>query len=618
MESSSSPTLEQEIQNLSTSPGVYLMKDKEGNVLYIGKAKNLRNRVRNYFSQSGDSRYSLRFLVPKILQVETILTDTEKEALLLENTLIKKYKPRHNINLRDDKTFLSLKFSLREEFPRLSLVRKVKKDGARYFGPFASGAAVKETLKILQKMFPLRTCRDSQFKNRSRPCLNFQINRCLGPCCGHIAKEKYGERVQEVLLFLEGKNSELIQLLRKHMGTASDALNFEEAARVRDQIQAIQLTLEKQKAAFHGRADQDVFAFYRQGNEWEFQALFFRHGLLVGNKSFHFSRLNLPDEEALAAFLRQFYAADRSVPNEILLPLPIEDERLLAEWLSEKRGGKVAVLAPQKGEKKRLVEMGRKNAEHSFKNRISEKETLTQALKELQEKLRLRILPQRIECFDISNLLGTLAVGSMVSFLDGKPDRSQYRHYKVQAPSFPDDYAMMYEVLKRRYTKIREGDHAPDLLIVDGGKGQLNVALAVLRELGLNHLAAIGLAKDKETGPKKEEEKTADKIYLPNVKDPILLLRHSFALRYLQNVRDEAHRFALAYHQKLRGKQGLRTILEEIPGIGEVKRKALLTSFGSLSKIAEASLEVLSQVVSLTQKDAQRVFGFFHPKSSDG
>ena len=589
------------------------MKDKEGNVLYVGKAKNLRNRVRNYFGQSGDNRYSLRFLVPKVLQVETILTDTEKEALLLENTLIKKYKPRHNINLRDDKTFFSLKFSLREEFPRLSLVRKVKKDGARYFGPFASSAAVKETLKILQKMFPLRTCRDSQFKNRSRPCLNFQIKRCLGPCCGHIATEKYGERVQEVLLFLEGKNSELVQLLRKRMGTASDALNFEEAARIRDQIQAIQLTLEKQKAASHGRADQDVFAFYRQGNEWEFQALFFRHGLLVGNKSFHFSRLNLPDEEALAAFLRQFYAADRSVPNEILLPLPIEDELLLAEWLSEKRGGKVAVFAPQKGEKKRLVEMGWKNAEHSFKSRISEKEILTQALKELQEKLRLRILPQRIECFDISNLLGTVAVGSMVSFLDGNPDRSQYRHYKVHAPSFPDDYAMMYEVLKRRYTKILEGDHAPDLLIVDGGKGQLNVALAVLRELGLNHLAAIGLAKDKETGPKKEEEKTADKIYLPNVKDPILLLRHSFALRYLQKVRDEAHRFALAYHKKLRGKQGLRTILEEIPGIGEVKRKALLTSFGSLPKIAEASLEALSQVVSLTQKDAQTVFGFFHP-----
>ncbi|MCX5906300.1 MAG: excinuclease ABC subunit UvrC [Deltaproteobacteria bacterium] len=618
MESSTSPTLEQEIQNLSTSPGVYLMKDKEGNVLYVGKAKNLRNRVRNYFGQSGDSRYSLRFLVPKVLQVETILTDTEKEALLLENTLIKKYKPRHNINLRDDKTFFSLKFTLREEFPRLSLVRKVKKDGARYFGPFASSAAVKETLKILQKMFPLRTCRDSQFKNRSRPCLNFQIKRCLGPCCGHIAKEKYGERVQEVLLFLEGKNSELVQLLRKRMGTASDALNFEEAARIRDQIQAIQLTLEKQKAASHGRADQDVFAFYRQGNEWEFQALFFRHGLLVGNKSFHFSRLNLPDEEALAAFLRQFYAADRSVPNEILLPLPIEDERLLAEWLSEKREGKVVVFAPQKGEKKRLVEMGWKNAEHSFKSRISEKEILTQALKELQEKLRLRILPQRIECFDISNLLGTVAVGSMVSFLDGKPDRSQYRHYKVHAPSFPDDYAMMYEVLKRRYTKTREGDPAPDLLIVDGGKGQLNVALAVLQELGLNHLAAIGLAKDKETGPKKEDEKTADKIYLPNVKDPILLLRHSFALRYLQKVRDEAHRFAIAYHKKLRGKQGLRTILEEIPGIGEVKRKALLTSFGSLPKIAEASLEALSQVVSLTQKDAQTVFGFFHPKNSDG
>lgn len=613
--------LEQQVQTLPTGPGVYLMKDKEGIVLYVGKAKNLRSRVRNYFGQSGDTRYSLRFLVPKIHGVETILTDTEKEAILLENTLIKKYKPRHNIRLADDKTYFSLRYNLKEDYPKLSLVRKIKKDGARYFGPFASSAAVKETLRILQRVFPLRSCRDTQFRNRSRPCLNYQIKKCLGPCCGFIAQEKYAELAQEVLLFLEGKNSELIKLLRERMAAASEALDFEEAARIRDQLQAIEQTLEKQKAAFHGQgSDQDVIDFYRQGNDWEFQVLFFRRGLLVGNKSYHFSRLDLPDEEALPAFLRQFYSSERAIPNEVLLPLVIEDQELLAEWLSEKKGIKVEVLSPQRGDKKKLVEMAWKNAEHAFKIRVTEKDVLEQTLKELQEKLRLSHPPHRIECFDISNLFGTLAVGSMVGFLDGKPDKNQYRHYKVHAPSFPDDCAMMYEVLKRRYSKVAEGSRASDLLIVDGGKGQLNVALSVFSELGMKGISAIGLAKDRETVAQKGKigSKTADKIYLPNVKDPILLLSHSRALRYLQKIRDEAHRFAITYHKKLRGKQGLQTVLKEIPGIGEVKKRALLTTLGSLRQIAEASVAALHRVEPLTLKDAQRIYDFFHSPQKTG
>jgi len=611
------PSLEEQIQNLPISPGVYLMKDKEGSVLYVGKAKNLRNRVKTYLDKSGDARYSLRFLMPKVHQVETLLTDTEKEALILENTLIKKHKPRYNINFKDDKTYFSLKFGLNQEFPKLSLVRKVKKDGARYFGPYASGAAVKETLKILHKMFPLRSCGQANFRNRSRPCLNYQIKKCLAPCCGLISPEKYAEVVQEALLFLEGKNSQLIKLLRERMTAAAEALDFEKAARIRDQIQAIENTLEKQKAVSYGMADQDVFGFYRQGNAWEFQILFFRRGLLVGNKSFHFSRLNLPDEEALSAFVRQYYAADRYIPQEILLPRPIEDEALLSEWLTEKKGGKVKVLSPQKGEKKRLLEMAEKNAENAFQKKVNEEENLSLTLKELQEKLRLRTLPHRVECFDISNLFGTLAVGSMVSFLDGRPDRSHYRHYRVQAPSFPDDYAMMYEVLKRRYSKLDGEKETPDLLVVDGGKGQLNVALAVLAELGWPSISAIGLAKDKETGFKKFPGKTSDKIYLPHIKDPILLPSHSASLRFLQQVRDEAHRFAITYHKKLRGKQGLQTLLAELPGIGEVKKKALLKHFGSLQKIRGASLEELSRVKSLTQKDAQTVFEFFHPQQEE-
>ncbi len=617
MEPISPQTLEEQIQNLPTSPGVYLMKDQEGTVLYVGKAKNLRHRVRTYFGKSGDTRYSLRFLMPKVNQVETFLTDTEKEALILENTLIKKYKPRHNINFKDDKTYFSLKFSLNEKFPRLSLVRKVKKDGARYFGPYASSAAVKQTLKLLQGIFPLRTCSQTNFRNRSRPCLNFQIKRCLAPCCQLISAEKYAERVQEVLLFLEGKNSQLIKLQRERMTAASQALHFEEAARIRDQIQAVQQTLEKQKAVSQELTDQDVFAFYRQGSSWEFQILFFRRGLLVGNKSFHFSRLNLPEEEALSAFIRQYYAEDRYIPQEILLPLVSEDETLLVDWLSEKKGGKVEVLSPQKGQKRRLVQMAQKNAENAFKKKVSEEETLSLTLKELQEKLRLRTLPHRVECFDISNLFGTLAVGSMVSFLDGRPDRSHYRHFRVHGPSFPDDYAMMYEVLKRRYSKLDGEKETPDLLLVDGGKGQLNIALAVLSELGLQNISAIGLAKDKETGLKKSERSTSDKVYLPNVKDAILLPSHAASLRFLQKIRDEAHRFAIIYHKKLRGKRGLQTILDEVPGIGEIKRKALLREFGSLQKIQEASLEELSQVEPLTPKDAQTVFEFFHSREGN-
>lgn len=604
--------LEDQIQILPTSPGVYLMKDQAGKVLYIGKAKNLRNRVRTYFGKSGDARLSLRFLMPKVRQVETILTDTEKEALILENTLIKKHKPRHNIDLKDDKTYFSLRFSVQEKFPKLTLVRKVKRDGARYFGPYASSAAVKETLRILRSLFPLRTCSDANFRNRSRPCLNFQIKKCLGPCCGLVFPEKYADLVQEVILFLEGKNSQLIKLLQERMTEASENLDFEEAARIRDQIGSIEQTLEKQKAVSQTPNDQDVFAFHRQGNVWEFQILFFRRGILVGNKSFHFSRINLPEEEALAAFLRQYYAEEPSIPHEVLLPLPVEDEPLLAEWLSEKRGGKVEVHVPQRGEKKSLVEMAQKNAEHAFQKKIDETENLSLLLQELKEKLRLRSLPHRIECFDISNLFGTLAVGSRVSFRDGKPDRSQYRHYRVHAPSFPDDYAMMYEILKRRYSKLELDKEKPDLLVVDGGKGQLNVALAVLDELGLRDLSAVGLAKDKGPIPKKIAEKTADKIYLPNVKDPILL-GHSGALHYLQRIRDEAHRFAITYHKKLRGRRGLRTILDEIPGIGGIKKKALLQGFGSLRKIQEATVEGLSQKEPLTRKDAQTVFEFFHP-----
>lgn len=613
MEVSPFLSLEEQIQSLPLSPGVYLMKDKEGNVLYVGKAKNLRHRVKAYFGSSADSRYSLRFLLPKIQQVETILTDTEKEALLLENNLIKKYKPRYNINFKDDKTYFSLKFNFQEEFPRLTLVRKIKADDARYFGPFASSAAVKETIKLMHQLFPLRSCGEVEFRHRSRPCLNFQIKKCLGPCCGYVSQEKYRELAEEALLFLEGKNDQLLKILHQKMAEAVAELRFEEAARLRDQIQAVEKTLEKPKTSLPLPTDQDVLAFYRQGNVWEFQILFFRRGLLIGNKSFSFSRLNLPEGEALSAFLQQYYAAASSLPQEILLPLPIENKQLLEEWLSEKKGESVKIISPQKGSKKKLIELALKNAQNAFQKRRGEKENLDLILRELEEKLRLKRWPRRVECFDISNLFGTLAVGSMVTFVDGQPDYKGYRHFQVQTISSPDDYAMMYEILKRRYSKLTKEEPQPDLLLVDGGKGQLNVALTVLQELNLGEISAIGLAKEKETSTPKKNQKVADKVYLPNVKDPIYLPAHSAALHYLQKIRDEAHRFALNYHKKLRGKRGLQTILDEVPGIGQVKKKALLKVFGSLPKIQEASLDDLLQIKSLTHQDAQRIFAFFHP-----
>lgn len=605
--------IEEQIQNLPSCPGVYLMKDQAGNVLYVGKAKNLRQRVKSYFSSSADARYSLRFLLPKIHQIETIITDTEKEALLLENNLIKKYRPRYNIIFKDDKTYFSLKFNLQEDFPRLTLVRKIKQDGARYFGPFASSAAVKETIRLMHQLFPLRSCRETEFQHRSRPCLNFQIKKCLGPCCGYINKGQYKEIAEEALLFLEGKNDQLIKILRQKMSQAAEDLRFEEAARLRDQIQAVEKTLEKQKTSLPVPTDQDVFAFYRQGNLWEFQILFFRHGLLIGHKSFSFSRLNLPEGEVLSAFIQQYYASAASLPHEILLPLPIENEELLAEWLSEKKGEPVKIIIPLKGPKKELVELALKNAQNNFQKRVGEKLNIELILQELQEKLRLPKLPRRIECFDISNLMGTLAVGSMVSFHDGQPDHSRYRHFKIHAPAFPDDYAMMYEILHRRYSKISAPEDKPDLLIVDGGKGHLNVALAVLHELHLRDISAIALAKEKDADSQQQKDKRGDKVYLPNVKDPLLFPAHSAVLHYLQKIRDEAHRFAINYHKKLRGKKGLQTILDEIPGIGKVKKKALLTAFESLPKIREATVENLAQIKPLTLADAQRIFAFFHP-----
>ncbi|MFA4911487.1 MAG: excinuclease ABC subunit UvrC, partial [Desulfobacteria bacterium] len=410
---------EEKINRLPTNPGVYLMKNRKGNVIYIGKAKSLRNRVKSYFTKIEDSRYLIRFLLSQAEDIDYIITDTEKEALILENNLIKKHKPRYNVNLKDDKTYFSLRFNIQDEFPRFSLVRKVKKDGARYFGPYSSSCAVKDTLKMVSRIFHIRSCSDSNFKSRSRPCLSYQIKRCLAPCCKPVDWESYQKSVREATLFLEGKNQELLRLLKKNMKHESDNLNFEEAARIRDHILSIEKTVEKQKVVSNLGTDQDVFAFYREGSIVEFQVMIIRGGRVLDTQSFSLTDLRLPDEDIVSSFLKQYYGEDRSIPSEIVIPLEIEDRKLLEEWFSEKKGRKIKIHVPKKGGKLKLLRMVMENAKNSFMDRQSEKGFNLEMLEEIQKRLHLKKLPGKIECFDISNISGKLAVGSMVTFKEG-------------------------------------------------------------------------------------------------------------------------------------------------------------------------------------------------------
>jgi len=597
----------EKINRLPTAPGVYLMKNRKGNVIYIGKAKSLRNRVKSYLTKIEDSRYLIRFLLSQIEDIDYIITDTEKEALILENNLIKRHKPRYNVNLKDDKTYFSLRLNIRDEFPRLSLVRKIKKDDARYFGPYSSSCAVKDTLKMLSRIFHIRTCSDSNFKSRNRPCLSYQIKRCLAPCCRLVDWETYRKYVREATLFLEGKNRELLRLLKKSMKHESDNLNFEEAARVRDHISSIEKTIERQKVVSNLGRDQDVFAFYREGSIVEFQVMIVRGGRVLDAHSFSLSDLRLPDEDVVSSFLKQYYGEDISIPSEITIPIEIEDSKLLEEWFSEKKGRKIKIHVPKKGEKFKLLKMVMENAKNSFMDRQSEKGFNLKTLEEIQKRLHLKKLPGKIECFDISNISGKLAVGSMVTFKEGMAYKDGYRRFKIKTVDQADDYGMMYEVIKRRYSRISENNEMPDLIMVDGGKGQLNVAVRVLKELKRDNMDAISLAKGGDR----------EKIFIPHRRDPIMLQKNSKALLFLQQIRDEAHRFALAYHQNLRRKQNLQSILEDIPGVGLERKKALLKHFGSLKSIKNASINDLTTVPGMNIKAAKNVFEFFRGFPSD-
>ena len=603
--------LENKLKNLPTSPGVYLMKDAKHKVIYAGKAKNLKNRVRNYFQRNTDDRLYTEYLVRHVADIDFVLTETEKEALILENNLIKQFKPKFNINLRDDKTFISIKLEVKKKFPYPKVVRQIEDDGAMYFGPYASARAVRETLRYIHDIIPIRKCPDNVFKNRVKPCLYYQIHKCLGPCCGLVDEVTYQGLIDQVVLILKGKQEDLIGMLKQQMYEESKAMRYEKAAKIRDRIRAIEETVEKQRIHSMTFVDRDVFGYYLVRNEVYIEVMFIRSGNMEDVASYHFPTNHNTIEEVFRSFLNQFYSQTRFIPSEVIIPVESADAKLLEEWLTENKGKKVEVIHPQRGDKVRLVEMAQKNAENAYLVSRTHEEDFARTLKTLKETLKLRQIPERIECFDISNIFGKQAVGSMVTFEQGKPNKSKYKRFKIKTVGQIDDYAMMHEVLTRRYKRAVEEGDLPNLIMVDGGKGQLGVALKVFEELAIGNVGLIALAK----GRKESDvlgEKIGEQIFVPYMSDPIILSPSSPELLFLDKVRDEAHRFAITYHRKLRDKEYYKSPLDEIPGIGIARKKKLIRCFGSIEGIRNATVKQLIDISKLPPKQSTEIFNYFH------
>jgi excinuclease ABC subunit C len=594
--------IDRKLDMIAPEPGVYLLKDKAGKVLYVGKAKSLRSRVRAYFRDGGDERFQVRFLMRRVRDFDTLVTRSEKEALILENNLIKQYKPRYNIRLKDDKSYLSAKVT-NHPWPRIMVTRKIIKDGGKYFGPFGSADGLRETIDVIRKVFPLRTCSDSVFKNRARPCLEYQIKRCLGPCCLAVDRDEYGAHLHAATMLLEGKNLELLREMREQMKALADRLEFEDAARMRDRVRAIEKTVERQTVLHHWGIDQDVFGLYREGGFIEAIVLMVRGGKLTNTQSWDFQDLEFADQDVFADLLTQYYSGARNIPDEVILPVVLEDAEVRAELLSEKRDKKVEFLVPQRGDKLRLLEMAMENARQSFASRRDNEVTREKMLDDLRTKLHLKNTPKRMECYDISNLQGTMVVGSQVTFDEGEPRKDLYRRYRIRSFEGQDDFASMYEVLKRRLTRAIAENEFPDLWVIDGGKGQLNVAVEVLKEFNLlDQLDVVSLAKQHvlNDGHEQAVVKSEERVFIPNRKDPIVLPKNSTALFLLVRIRDEAHRFAITYNRELRKRARLRSAIDDIEGIGPVKRRALLRHFGSLRRIREATVDEIAQVKGMT------------------
>lgn len=602
-----------------TATGVYLMKDASDSVIYVGKAQNLRSRVSSYFGVTPDTRLQTDALVRRVATLEYVVTKTDKEAFLLENALIKQHRPRYNVQLRDDKTFLSLRIDPREKWPRLTMVRKRRNDGALYFGPYTSSRAMRDTMRSILTIFPLRSCSDRCFYSRTRPCMLYEIGRCCGPCKLGVDPEYYDQLVQDVILFLRGRKTELVDRLKSEMDEKAASLQYEDAGRIRDRIAAINTTLEHQRIAVGPAVNRDVIAVVGESGHYFVTILPYREGVISGRRELHLPDVGQSEGDILRGTLTQLYQEEAGAPpREVFLSAEPDDRDMLEAWLAERRGGAVRLRVPQRGEGRRLIDLARQNARQRLHDRLEAERDAGAVLEEIAARLHLPGPPETIECFDISNIQGSLAVGSMVQFSGTEPNRAGYRLFKIRTVEGANDFAMMHEVLSRRYRRlIDSGQSLPDLILVDGGKGQLNVAVEVMKELGAPDVPLRAIAKSRPVGDKSSREKSEDRFFIPGRKNPVTFSRSPRALRVLQHVRDEAHRFAITYHKKLRRQRNLRSLLEELPGIGTARKRALLRQFGSLARIREASVEELAAVSGMTSTTAADLHRFLADLSNE-
>ncbi|NOQ82800.1 MAG: excinuclease ABC subunit UvrC [Myxococcales bacterium] len=580
---------QRKLDNLPASPGVYVFHGEDGKVLYVGKARSLRNRVRSYFQPgSSDVRAFVNRLERELVDIETFVTHTDKEAALLENQLIKSHQPKYNVKLRDDKEFLSLRLDTKKPWPRLEVVRRPKPDGSQYFGPYHSATAARQTLRLVNRYFQLRTCTDIEFRLRSRPCLQYQIKRCPGPCVLEVDQQEYRAQVVNVARFLDGRHGELVRDIDGRMKGASGELEYEQAAVYRDQLRAVERAQEEQRVAGVQKSDQDVIGFHRQGDQVEIAVLSMRGGRLFSLRTLPLRKVAVPNDEMLGAFLRQHYAERASLPDDILVPVSIEMSEALEELLSENRKRRVRIVEPKRGAKAKLLDLARENAEHAFAEKERAREDVEARLGEIQKLLRLPVLPRRIECVDISHTGGEETVGVFVALQDGVPAKERYRSFRVKRVSGGDDYAAMYEVLMRRLRRAKndeKGWELPDLLVVDGGKGQLGVAVRAREDVGVPGLEVASVAKPRVTATGQEE---GDRIFLPGQKNPIPVRANS-ALSLLLLARDETHRASNTLRQKIGRKRRLRSELDGVPGVGPKTRGKLLRNLGSLREVLAAT-----------------------------
>jgi excinuclease ABC subunit C len=609
-----SDTLRHQLAGLPSDPGVYIFTDGRSQTVYVGKATNLRSRVRSYFQPgANDGRFLFSRIVENTEAIDYIVCSNPLEALLLENNLIKKHRPLYNLRLRDDKTYLSLRVTTGEAWPRVHPIRRWKNDGHLYFGPYPSSRAVYSLLRLIKKYIPLRSCSNAFFDSRQRPCIEYEIGRCTAPCVGLDEKESYAQMVEEVLLLLRGRDRSLLKRLRQKMAAASDTQDYEGAARVRDQISAVEKIMEQQHVEEHAQGDCDVMGLHRIGGLSSVHLLLVRDGRVISSATHTCRDAGEEDAELLQAFLGQYYHGDKFVPPEILVPTVPEGLEIIEKWLSTKAGRKTTVKVPQRGSKVRLLELARRNAEVRSESDGRQLELQEQIAVRLGEVLEAQQPIRTIECYDISNTQGTLSVASRVYFEDGEPDTALYRRYRIRTVRGSDDFASMAEVLERRFREHPERDALPDLVVVDGGKGQISSAVSVLH----HHAPGVticGLAKDRL----RSGQRTTERVYLPERSDPIDLPEEDPASRLLQRIRDEAHRFANSYHRELRRRSQLVSGLEEIPGIGPRRRRALLQQFGSIKSIRDASVESLAQVDGMTTTLATSLHAFLHsPEESD-